>query len=211
MLSTELGGRTLGEPLAREAGFEKVAFVSVGVGGVTNVVGVSTRFDGVAGSEVSKSRVPRCFGVPGRSCLLNVPIGDCRSSNPAAAAGVSSSSSICDGATLGRSLTLLLLLLDALKNPLSPPLPPLPPAPDLNESESADFLRDSVKRSRSLPDGEGLRGGIEVAGKASAVEAGSTMEGMMGSGSGRDTASGEVTGSVPVIAGLVCALISGDE
>jgi hypothetical protein len=43
------------------------AFGSVGVGGVTNVVGVSVRFGGVAGRDAVLTRGrPRFFGVTGR-------------------------------------------------------------------------------------------------------------------------------------------------
>lgn len=54
MLSTELKGRAAGEPFVGEPGLENDAVGSVGVGGVMRVVGVCSRFGGVAGNVVSK-------------------------------------------------------------------------------------------------------------------------------------------------------------
>lgn len=132
-------------------------FASVGVGGVTNVVGVSMRFGGVNGTEVSMG-LPRGFGVSGRSWLAEswVPLSF----------GVGMIYSLVCCASLPDRLFRLFLLLDDLNNP---PKPPLLPAAPLADSSPLDFLRDNVKGPRSLLPGEAVRSGM------GGVEAWSTL------------------------------------
>lgn len=66
--STELKARVAGEPLVGDikGKVAEAAVNSVGVGGVTSVVGVSRRW-GVDGDCVSSCCLPFRFGVSGRS------------------------------------------------------------------------------------------------------------------------------------------------
>lgn len=190
MLSMELG-RGLGELLVGELGPRKE--VSVGVGGVTTVVGVSWRFGGVAGSVV----LMNCCGVSGRSRFASGTV--------AIATGVVSST-FCGA--LGEASTRLFLRLDDLNKPPRLPIEPLPP---FNESVSADFFLVRANRPRSRSDDDGLRPGSSSVGKPSDDERCSTMAGMFAKGSCTVTASGEVTMPSLSIEDFVCVLISGDE
>lgn len=171
MLSTELRGRTVGEPFVGDPGLENEATVSVGVGGVTRVVGVCNRLGGVAGTEVSRGCGICCFGVSGRdvSCFF-------AATNPGFEVS-SSVSTACEA--LARRSAELLLLLVGLKNP---PRPPVLLPPDFRNSASPDFFRVNVNFSLNLLDGDGLREGNEAAESSPAGSAGSTIAGMLDKG-----------------------------
>lgn len=168
MLSTEERGRE-DDCLAGLGSLGIVCEGSVGVGGVTSVVGVSGRFGGVdgrVGLVLTRFR-PRAFkGVDGRASLC------CESGRTGAlsvaAAGLSISASACSCAFT------LLLLLRGLNSPPSPPPEP-PPAPDLTESESPLFFLLMVNALFSLAPGEGSR--LVLSGSRESVMEGSTMLG----------------------------------
>lgn len=206
ILSTELGG--LGDPFSGEVGLENVAELelkSVGVGGVTKVVGASRRFGGVAGRDVSIGCLTRgFFGVSGLSCA-------CSCTNCCTSLGFAVASSCSDGcgALPGRELRLFLLLVGRNNPPNPPPPPPLPT--DLTDSRPPDFLRDNAEKDpRSLLPGEGLRAGTAGGGRASTLE-GSTMWGMLTDGSAEDAASDEFTASESASMGLACWLSWGED
>lgn len=143
MLSTEFKLRAAGDPfcgdVVREEKTEALALGSVGVGGVTTVVGVRRRFGGVEGVDVSMSCRPRCFGVSVRSFFVN----DATVSSTGA--DLASAMSFCDVFAV-EELRLFLLLEDLN----SPPSPELPPTPAFADSSPPDFLRLRVNVWRSL-------------------------------------------------------------
>jgi hypothetical protein len=179
MLSTELNGRPGGEP---GSGFDvtgllsgkvaESAFAKVGVGGVTSVVGVSTRFGGVLGSEAVLMRdLPRgsCFGVSGLSSLgrasTAVTCGRISGSGTdTSGSGTETLSSTFVGSLASCELTLLLLLFGLN----SPPRLPLPLLSDLTESVSPPAcLRASLNAPLSFSPGEGARLSVVTDGKGS--------------------------------------------
>jgi hypothetical protein len=145
---------------------------SVGVGGVTRVVGVSGRPDGVSGTEEAVLILPLCgvsFGVPVRSSLgrtaaeggvsgaVTVSADGCtaETAETESAGFAWTEDDSCGCSVAGSCEEILLLLLRGLN---SPPIPPRtfdsPPTPDA--VDSLDFLRLRANPALSLSAGDGL-------------------------------------------------------
>lgn len=151
MLSTDERG-FVGDCLPADAGVRGNEWLgSVGVGGVTSVVGVPERLGGVDGKGCVLIRFrPRLFDGVFGGCSLACWIAGA----PAAAMGAERSSvSVSVGSCV---LTTLLLLLRCFN---SPPIPEAAsPTPDLTESVSPPgFLRLIVNALLSFTPGEGSR------------------------------------------------------